>query len=104
MAGLVATPSNSKTATTRAVVSPTCRPPPRKIARQRRTRRSRLNSIPIVNRSRITPTSAAASTISRSVITPRALGPIDDSGEQESDDRHEADSRAEVSDQRAADE
>jgi hypothetical protein len=75
-ATFVLTPAAMRTANVTSVASPTCRPPPTNIGRRRSLSRSRLNSRPIVKSRSSTPTSAAASTISWSLTSPRALGPM----------------------------
>lgn len=69
------TPRALRAAVVAATVRVTCRPPPRKIRRAMRVRRSRLNSMPMVNSSSITPISDAALMRAGSRITPSAPGP-----------------------------
>ena len=57
--------------------------------------------MPMVKSRRMTPTSAAASTSAWSCTRPSACGPITTPGDQEADDRHEAEAEADVGDGRA---
>ncbi len=59
--------------------------------------------MPMVKSSRITPISAAAFTSSGSDDEAERVGPDDDAGEQEADDRHEAEAVADVGDRRRRD-
>lgn len=70
------TPKAMRVPVTTITVRATCRVPPTRIKVFSRASRSRENSMPMVNSSSITPISAAASTTSRALIRPRALGPI----------------------------
>ncbi len=71
-----ATPKGSSSAVVSAIAPATCRPPPSRTSRLIRASRSSENSMPMVNSSRMTPTSAIASTASRSVTRPNTLGPM----------------------------
>lgn len=70
------TPKRVRRAVVRAKVSPTWSPPPTKMSRAMRARRSRLNSIPMVKRRSTTPISAAALMSWGSRTIPSALGPM----------------------------
>jgi hypothetical protein len=59
-----------------AIVSPSCRPPPTKIARLMRQTRSRLNSIPSVKSRSTMPKSATSSMNAASSTRPSAFGPM----------------------------
>ena len=69
-------PSATVTASPAPVASTTWDPPPKTTQRHTRARRSRENSMPIVNSSRITPISAAASTASVEDTRPSWAGPM----------------------------
>jgi hypothetical protein len=71
-----ATPSAMATPAVTAVASATCSPPPPKITRWIRANCPRENWIPMVNRSRMTPISAAASTTTGSLTIPNPPGPM----------------------------
>ena len=75
-AGLRSAPASTSTPVVRPTAPATCSEPPSSTRRRIAISREIENSMPIVNGSRMTPTSAAASMISRSRTTPRAMGPI----------------------------
>ncbi len=75
-AGRQPTPNGSSTAIVATLASSTCNPPPPKISVVMRPSFSRLNSMPMVKSSRMTPNSAAAFTSAGSETTPSALGPM----------------------------
>ena len=70
------TPSAASAPSTPRLASDTCSPPPPKMSVLMRHSFSRLNSMPIVNSSRMTPISAASLTSAGSSTSRNACGPM----------------------------
>jgi len=70
------TPNSMQMPITLSTASPTCSAPPTAIQVRSAASRSRENSIPMMNSKKMTPTSAAASTVSISLTSPSWFGPI----------------------------